>query len=559
MLAVAAPAAAQLAVESLEATHASGEKYRFPVIAGDSPAASRINTFLQASELEKLPGRYRHAAFEEVWPEEDSFHGTTRMDYVVGTNAPALLSVTIQRESMGAYPSSSSATYNFDARTGEVITLTTLFSPAGLAQLRERVAQQRLRVLDDFVAGKPVSAGSPDPLRLRSDAGEAEEQRELYRECRSHVAEDDLGYDDLALGESSLTLRREPCAPHVIQALDDLGDFGVTLSYEELRPQLDDHGRCLLLEQRADCRRRRSDLAAGVHHGEIGGRYPITLVLERVDPGGAIQAAYFYDKHAARIPLRATRTDDGGVRLDEVGPPPARFELRLVDGRLEGHWTQDGKPSLEVDLRAAAQRAPDGAASQNAQALVLREQAFALEDAGDAKGAIGVYEKMLQLEPNDVAAMNSIAGSNGKLGDFQQQLAWADRAIARNPRFQPAYINRGNALAALGKPDAARAAYDKAAELDPKDPIAVYSLGVLAEQRKDFASAAELYGKSVALDPKFESGYFNLAMAQANLGHWDDAIAALKKLLELDPNDREAKAMLAHLEDARRRAKAGTR
>jgi len=352
MLAVAALAAAPLRVESLEAKHENGSEYRFPVVAGDSPAASRINTFLQASELERLPGRYRASPFEAIWPQKDSWYGTTRIDYTVVTPEPGLLSLSIVGESMGAYPTSWSRSYHFDARTGEVITLASLFTPKGAAQLGERVVQQRVRMLDDFLAGKTVDTGTETgPVRLRSDPEEAEEQKDLYRECRSRIAEVRLGSEAVTFGESSLSLGCEPCAPHALQAIDELYGFAVRLPYEELREQLDDYGRCLLLEKRADCQRSDVDLAVGVYHGTIGGRYPITLIITGVDPEDSLGAAYFYDKHAANIPLRGTHAADGSVHLDERGPPPARFDLRWVDGHLQGHWAQEGKKPLEVELR----------------------------------------------------------------------------------------------------------------------------------------------------------------------------------------------------------------
>lgn len=351
-LAVTAPAEAELTIESLAATHENGSEYRFPLVAGDSPAAARINTFLQVGELEKLPGRYRETAFEEIWPQGGSSHGTTRIDYAVGTNGRGLLSLTVRREWMGAYPSSSHQTYNFDARSGEVLTLDALFTPEGLARLREQVAQKRLHKLDDFLAGKPVDAGADVGLvELSSDPATAEEQKRLYRECRSRVAKDGLAGNDLTLGEVSMTVGREECAPHALQAIDELGSFGVTLPYTALREHLNEYGRCLLADRRKDCRRSPGGIALGVYRGRIAGRYPITLVISGPPYAGAASAAYFYDKHAARIALRATGGADRVLRLDEKGPPPAHFELRRADGGLQGHWTQEGKPPLEVELR----------------------------------------------------------------------------------------------------------------------------------------------------------------------------------------------------------------
>ncbi len=57
--------------------------------------------------------------------------------------------------------------------------------------------------------------------------------------------------------------------------------------------------------------------------------------------------------------------------------------------------------------------------------------------------------------------------------------------------------------------------------------------------------------KSVELDPRFENGYFNLAALYANLKKYDEAVAALHKVLEINPGADDAKAMLADIEKRR--------
>ena len=54
--------------------------------------------------------------------------------------------------------------------------------------------------------------------------------------------------------------------------------------------------------------------------------------------------------------------------------------------------------------------------------------------------------------------------------------------------------------------------------------------------------------QSVALDPKFDSGWFNLAAMYASAGRFDDALAALDKVLALNPKAEDARAMRQHVE-----------
>jgi tetratricopeptide (TPR) repeat protein len=203
---------------------------------------------------------------------------------------------------------------------------------------------------------------------------------------------------------------------------------------------------------------------------------------------------------------------------------------------------------------ARAQQNPqDGSSLSHPDVKALIKDALAHEDAGDLTGAIEINQKVLQIEPKNVAAMNTIAGLYGKLGKFEEEIVWAKKAITVNPEYPLAYINYGNALGSLGKFSEAARAFEKAAQLDPKDPLPIYSLGVLAEQQDKFQEALGYYQKSIQLDPKFENGYFNLAAAHANLKQFDEAIAALKKLLQLNPNAEDAKAMLQDIEKAKRR------
>lgn len=67
---------------------------------------------------------------------------------------------------------------------------------------------------------------------------------------------------------------------------------------------------------------------------------------------------------------------------------------------------------------------------------------------------------------------------------------------------------------------------------------------ILAEdafQRKDFASAAEHYEAGLEAQPMWPTGWFNLAMIQAELRNYADATDAMKHYLELVPDAPDAK------------------
>jgi tetratricopeptide (TPR) repeat protein len=191
------------------------------------------------------------------------------------------------------------------------------------------------------------------------------------------------------------------------------------------------------------------------------------------------------------------------------------------------------------------------AGGPNHERLVQRE--LAAEDRGDLRGAIDVCRDLLKTKPKDAVTMNVMAGLYGKLGQFDVELEWAQRAIDTDPGYHLAYVNLGNAKFSQGKHDEARAAFGKAAELAPADPLPVYSLGVVEEAEHHLLPAIALYEKSVKLDPKFVPGLFNLAAMYANARRYDDALSTLDRLLVIDPGAQAAIRMRARIVEEKRK------
>jgi tetratricopeptide (TPR) repeat protein len=109
-------------------------------------------------------------------------------------------------------------------------------------------------------------------------------------------------------------------------------------------------------------------------------------------------------------------------------------------------------------------------------------------------------------------------------------------------------INYGNALLEMGRYAEAETAFRRAADAAPASPLGSYGLGLVAERRKDLERAIAFFRRSVEIDSKFQRSHFNLAAAYANLRKYSEAVVALKTLLRLSPNDREARAMLRQIE-----------
>src|SRR5690349_5363709 len=74
-------------------------------------------------------------------------------------------------------------------------------------------------------------------------------------------------------------------------------------------------------------------------------------------------------------------------------------------------------------------------------------------------------------------------------GQYSSALERYRRATAAAPHLARGWMNVGNALRALGRPDEARAAYWIAIEREPQDAKAYFNLGLLMFEQEDDEAA----------------------------------------------------------------------
>ncbi|MBZ0091886.1 MAG: tetratricopeptide repeat protein, partial [Sulfuricellaceae bacterium] len=113
-----------------------------------------------------------------------------------------------------------------------------------------------------------------------------------------------------------------------------------------------------------------------------------------------------------------------------------------------------------------------------------------------------------------------------------------------NPSIQQAveYVNDGNLTKAL---EICLAILNSNGD----DVDALHVGGIIAFQQNEMDTALNLISKAVELDPTFTAAFLNLGLIYRSLGKTDEAGACFHKVLELDPEQDEAKAYLKTLPD----------
>lgn len=112
------------------------------------------------------------------------------------------------------------------------------------------------------------------------------------------------------------------------------------------------------------------------------------------------------------------------------------------------------------------------------------------------------------------------------------------------------YQNRANANFVMGEYDTAIVDYNKAIELNSKEPAIYFSRGLAHFNNKSFTPAIADFDKVIELDPKEGSAYFKRGNALEKIGNFEKALTDYQKAVELEPDNEPAKNALQKLQAA---------
>ena len=110
------------------------------------------------------------------------------------------------------------------------------------------------------------------------------------------------------------------------------------------------------------------------------------------------------------------------------------------------------------------------------------------------------------------------------------------------------YQNRANANFVMGEYDTAIADYNKAIELNSKEPSVYFSRGLAHFNKLSYTPAIADFDKVIELDPKEAMAYFKRGNALEKISSFEKALSDYLKAVELDPENEPAKAALQKLQ-----------
>jgi len=137
---------------------------------------------------------------------------------------------------------------------------------------------------------------------------------------------------------------------------------------------------------------------------------------------------------------------------------------------------------------------------------------------GELETSLSYFDRVLELEPNHVKALNNKGGILSALGNHEDSLPYFDKVLQIEPDYVDALANKGSALGSLEEFDEAMKYLDRVLEIEPNHVNALNNkASVLIDQEK-FYDAIPYFYKVLQIDPGNELATKNLPLVKKAIG-----------------------------------------
>ncbi len=175
---------------------------------------------------------------------------------------------------------------------------------------------------------------------------------------------------------------------------------------------------------------------------------------------------------------------------------------------------------------------PDSPDLAKSEADRLHVRATQRAKQGDYRKAVGIWERVIELDPANVAARRNLGMAYVELQETDKAREHLVEAALLDPKDAWSFVVLGNMLAKKDDLEGAERFYKQALELKPEDGWAMNSLGAICTERHKYEDAIAWFEKSIRLNPKFANPYYGRAHALVGMGKPEAALASIEELFQ---------------------------
>jgi tetratricopeptide (TPR) repeat protein len=192
-----------------------------------------------------------------------------------------------------------------------------------------------------------------------------------------------------------------------------------------------------------------------------------------------------------------------------------------------------------TELEASFRARPDDAMSYyNLASLYM--------DRGNLQKAVDLFETAIKMRPDNILPLVNVSIAYARLGNTVKAEAKLKRALAVDPGSAEANFNMGLLKAEQDDYAGAEKHLRTALKTDSDFPEAAYNLAILFS-KENLDEAVRFCRKAYNLRPRDAKYAYTLAFYLGEKGELDEAIEILQKLIQQQPEFRDANLLLRAL------------
>lgn len=214
-------------------------------------------------------------------------------------------------------------------------------------------------------------------------------------------------------------------------------------------------------------------------------------------------------------------------------------------------FAEEGERAESTDLRleramAETEEVPGGETvpAQDAETSTERGQAEDPRMAearrahreGEVTRAVQLYRSILMERPRDVAVRLALGRLYEARNEHGLALEQFEAAKDAAPDDVGVMVEHANALAQVGRFDAAERELRRALKQDPMKPIVHASLGIINFRRGVYSAAEQELKRAIDLDPSSAAAFHYRGESLNQLGRVDEALTMLERAAQLHPD-----------------------
>ena len=149
--------------------------------------------------------------------------------------------------------------------------------------------------------------------------------------------------------------------------------------------------------------------------------------------------------------------------------------------------------------------------------------------------AIPCFEYAMEKSNNSIGVLHNLASSLARNNEYEKALGITDKLLEIQPDSQPAKKMRAVILGKLGKYNDSAQCLTELLEKEPKDSYSLISMGRVWQEKGDFVKAHECFVQLLAKEPENERAIISIAINYSRAGNLKQAVNFTKTHLNKNP------------------------